>query len=142
MKRHIRSTLAGRLDSMAECGVGRLVGTSATVGAVVCAANDVPRAERDGADRLRASRDQVSAVLETVASATIAERTKIVGVGRRRADVIVAGVAVIEAIMEALSLQSLHYSTAGVRDGIVAELAGENAAIVRRRRAERWLAFA
>ena len=47
------------------------------------------------------------------------------GVGPRRAEIIVAGVAVLSEILNALGLPRLHYSIAGVRDGVVADLAAQ-----------------
>ena len=46
------------------------------------------------------------------------------GVLRRRAEIIVAGAAVLNEILAGTGLPCLYYSTAGVRDGIIAELAG------------------
>ena len=45
------------------------------------------------------------------------------GVGPRRAEIVIAGVAVFLRAMELLELDALYYSTAGVRDGIIADLA-------------------
>jgi exopolyphosphatase/guanosine-5'-triphosphate,3'-diphosphate pyrophosphatase len=52
-----------------------------------------------------------------------------VGVGRRRAEIIVAGVAALDGIMGSLRLPKLQYSTAGVRDGIIADLALRGAGV-------------
>ena len=45
------------------------------------------------------------------------------GIGPKRAEIIVAGVAVLNEVMRALDVPRLYYSTAGVRDGIIADLA-------------------
>jgi exopolyphosphatase/guanosine-5'-triphosphate,3'-diphosphate pyrophosphatase len=44
-------------------------------------------------------------------------------VGPRRAEIIISGVAVFLTVMERFGISSLHYSAAGVRDGIIADLA-------------------
>jgi exopolyphosphatase/guanosine-5'-triphosphate,3'-diphosphate pyrophosphatase len=53
----------------------------------------------------------------------IASRQKIVGIGPRRAEIIIPGTAVLLHVLEAFSMPALFYSAAGVRDGIIADLA-------------------
>jgi exopolyphosphatase/guanosine-5'-triphosphate,3'-diphosphate pyrophosphatase len=45
------------------------------------------------------------------------------GIGPRRAEIIVAGVAVLSEVMRIFDVPRLYYSMAGVRDGIIADLA-------------------
>ena len=54
---------------------------------------------------------------------TLAERRKVTGIGPSRAEIIVPGAAVLSYVLEAFGLPSVYYSAAGVRDGIVADLA-------------------
>jgi exopolyphosphatase/guanosine-5'-triphosphate,3'-diphosphate pyrophosphatase len=51
------------------------------------------------------------------------DRQKIVGIGPKRAEIIVAGVAVLHEFVENFHLPRLYYSTAGVREGVIADLA-------------------
>ena len=53
----------------------------------------------------------------------LGSRSKITGIGPKRAEIIVAGVAVLHEVMRTFGLQRLYYSMAGVRDGIIADLA-------------------
>ncbi len=101
----------------------RAIATSATAAAVVCAVNRVPRAKREAADRLRATPPQLRAFYRRVAQSGLAARRRIAGVGPRRAEIIIAGAAVLRAAVERFHLPSVYYSTAGLRDGIVADLA-------------------
>ncbi len=103
--------------------VDRAIGTSATAAAVVCAVNGVPRSRRDEADRMRAQTSQIRRLYQDVSRKSLAERQKIAGIGPRRAEIIVAGAAVMVRILEALKVPSLYYSAAGVRDGIISDLA-------------------
>ena len=57
----------------------------------------------------------------------MARRGKIQGIGPRRAEIIVAGAAVFRRALELFQRPSLHYSAAGVRDGIIADLAARGA---------------
>src|SRR5579884_370932 len=101
----------------------RTIATSATAAAIVCAANAVPRTKREEADRLRATINQVRDLYATVASSSLAARRRIAGIGPRRAEIIVAGTAVFLRVLETFGLRSLFYCAAGVRDGIIADLA-------------------
>jgi exopolyphosphatase / guanosine-5'-triphosphate,3'-diphosphate pyrophosphatase len=101
----------------------RVIGTSATASAVVCAIARVPRSKRDVADRLRGSTPQVRKLFEKLSSLDVAARRKLTGIGPRRAEIIVPGAAVMLRVLETFRAASIYYSAAGVRDGIIADLA-------------------
>ena len=101
----------------------RAVGTSATAGAIVSAVNNLARAKRDEADRLRASSSQIRELYATLVESDLAARRKIAGIGPKRAEIIVAGGAVFLGVLELFRLRSFYYCAAGVRDGIIADLA-------------------
>lgn len=101
----------------------RTVATSATAAAIVSAANQVPRAKRDEADRLRASVAQVRELYAKLIESDLAARRKIPGIGPRRAEIVTAGTAVFLRALELFDNRSIYYCTAGVRDGIIADLA-------------------
>src|SRR5262249_6631482 len=69
----------------------RVIATSATAAAVVCAVNRVSRSRRDQADRLRASTAQIRKLYRKLAELDIGGRRKVAGIGPRRAEIIVAG---------------------------------------------------
>lgn len=101
----------------------RVITTSATAAAIVSAVNRIPRLDREEADRLRAKTPQVRRLLHELASRNLENRRKFPGVGARRAEIIVGGTAVFARALELLRLPSMFYSVAGVRDGIIADLA-------------------
>ena len=125
LQKHIRERLAGPLERFGHGQVHRMIATSSTAAAVVCAVNEIKRSKRDEADTLAASSKQVVDLLQRVSSLDLEGRAAVTGVGPRRAEIIVAGVAVLSEIMDAIGLSRLHYSIAGVRDGVVADLAAE-----------------
>jgi exopolyphosphatase / guanosine-5'-triphosphate,3'-diphosphate pyrophosphatase len=100
----------------------RVIATSATAAAIVSAINHVPREERENADRLRAKTSQIRKLYKDLSSRGLAERKKLHGIGPRRAEIIIAGAAVFARTLEALNQSAMHYSVAGVRDGIIADL--------------------
>jgi exopolyphosphatase / guanosine-5'-triphosphate,3'-diphosphate pyrophosphatase len=101
----------------------RVIATSATAAAIVSATNQIPRAKRDIADRLRASTSQIRELYATLVRSDLAARRKITGIGPRRAEIIIGGMAVFLRVLELFEHRSLYYSAAGVRDGIIADLA-------------------
>lgn len=105
----------------------RVIATSATAAALVCAANQVPRPRRHHADRLSATTGQVRDLYRKFSHADLAARRGMTGVGPQRAELIVAGSAVFLRTLEAFGEGALHYSMGGVRDGIIADLAERGA---------------
>ena len=101
----------------------RVIGTSATAAAIVSAINRVPRAKRDEADQQRAKTADVRKLFAQLSSMDVSERKKTEGIGPRRAEIVVAGTAVFLRTLETLNLPAIYYSAAGVRDGIIADLA-------------------
>ncbi len=101
----------------------RAVATSATAAAIVSVTNQVARAKRDEADRLRASASQIRELYAALVESDLAARRKITGIGPKRAEIIIGGTAVFLRVLELFEHRSLYYCAAGVRDGIIADLA-------------------
>ncbi|MBA3973857.1 MAG: Ppx/GppA family phosphatase [Candidatus Solibacter sp.] len=104
-------------------GFARAIGTSAAASSIVCAANRIPRTRRQEADRRQAAQSQVRRLYQRLSAMTLDERRSITGIGPRRAEIIVPGVAVLLRAMETFDVQALAYCTAGVRDGVIRDLA-------------------
>lgn len=101
----------------------RTIATSATAAAIVSVANQIPRPKRDEADRMRASLNQVRDLFLELGRSDLSARRKITGIGPKRAEIVVAGTAVFARTLELFENRSLYYCAAGVRDGIIADLA-------------------
>jgi exopolyphosphatase/guanosine-5'-triphosphate,3'-diphosphate pyrophosphatase len=100
----------------------RVIATSATAAAIVSAINAVPRSDREAADRMKAEVSQIRDLYSEVSTMDLGARRKVAGIGPRRAEIIIAGSAVFLRVLESLRLDSLYYSVAGVRDGIIEDL--------------------
>jgi exopolyphosphatase/guanosine-5'-triphosphate,3'-diphosphate pyrophosphatase len=72
---------------------------------------------------MRASTAQIRQFYELLVKEDINERRQWIGIGPRRAEIIVGGTAVFLRSLQAFQHHSLYYSAAGVRDGIIADLA-------------------
>lgn len=103
-----------------------VIATSASAGAIVCEVNGIPAARRDEADRVKATQNQIQRLYEELRALPLALRKRRIGIGPRRAEIIVPGAAVLAKALALFRLPALHYSTAGVREGIVADLAARN----------------
>lgn len=123
LEQYVGERIESAVRRMGNAHIDRVVGTSATASAVVCAANKIPRSRRDEADRHRASTAQIRKLYRDICQMDVAARQKIVGIGPRRAEIIIPGSAVLLRVLEAFQMPALFYSTAGVRDGIIADLA-------------------
>ena len=122
MQKYIQERIAGPVARFGTAKVDRMIATSATAAAAVCAVNHVRRSRRARADRLQATGPQLRQLFRDVSSRDSGERAKITGIGPKRAEIIVAGVGVLNEVVLELRLNRLYYSVAGVREGIVADL--------------------
>ena len=118
----LRTVLRGPLPVFDEA-----VGTSATAAAVVCAILRVGRLEREAADKMTVSTKEIGALYRKLSRMNLARRRKSPGIGPRRAEIILAGAAVLYKILTSFNVDLVHYSTAGVRDGILADLSQRRA---------------
>jgi exopolyphosphatase/guanosine-5'-triphosphate,3'-diphosphate pyrophosphatase len=120
---YIEARIESAVRRIGSARIDRVIGTSATASAVICAVNRIPRARREESDRRRASTPQVRRLLKEVSSLDLAQRQKLTGIGPRRAEIIIPGAAVLLHVLEAFRMPAIFYSAAGVRDGIIADLA-------------------
>jgi exopolyphosphatase / guanosine-5'-triphosphate,3'-diphosphate pyrophosphatase len=126
MAEYIIEKMAPAVRKLQRGGWDRAIGTSATASAVAGAIARVPRSKRDEADRQRVTTAQVRQLYEKLSGLSLSARRKVTGIGPRRAEIIVPGVAVLLAFLREFKLSSFYYSRAGVRDGIIADLAARN----------------
>lgn len=123
MQRYIQERIEGPTGHWKHEKVDRMIVTSSTAAATVCAVNLVRRSRRDDADRMPATARKVRELFADLAERDLQGRAKVPGIGPRRAEIILAGVAVLNEILRGMQLGRLYYSTAGVRDGVIADLA-------------------
>lgn len=133
MQNYIRERIAGPAVRIGATKIDRMIATSSTAAALVCAVNRVRRSKRDHADRLAATAPQIRRLYREVTAMSLAERRGIVGIGPRRAEIIVAGVAVLHEFIDNFRLLRLYYSTAGVREGVIADLANRQVGLAQAR---------
>jgi exopolyphosphatase/guanosine-5'-triphosphate,3'-diphosphate pyrophosphatase len=133
MHEYVRAKLDAPRRRLGHTGWDRAIATSATAAAVAAAVAREPRNKRDGIDRLRITTAQVRKLYGKLAELGLAGRRKITGIGPRRAEIIVPGVAVLLDFLDLFHLPAVYYSRAGVRDGIIADLAARKVGAERTR---------
>jgi exopolyphosphatase/guanosine-5'-triphosphate,3'-diphosphate pyrophosphatase len=126
MHEYIQEKMASAVSRLGHQGWDRAIATSATASAVASAVARLPRAKRDDIDRLRVPTAQVRQLYRKLAERNLAGRRKVTGIGPRRAEIIVPGIAVLLDFLEQFHLPAVYYSRAGVRDGIITDLAARN----------------
>jgi exopolyphosphatase / guanosine-5'-triphosphate,3'-diphosphate pyrophosphatase len=103
-----------------------LLGTSGTVTTVGGVHLRLPRYDRRRVDGLWMQRDEVSDVIEQLLQTRFDQRAANPCIGRDRADLVLAGCAILEAIRRAFPADRLRIADRGLREGILMNLMRED----------------
>ncbi|MDP2621026.1 MAG: Ppx/GppA phosphatase family protein [Hyphomicrobiales bacterium] len=116
-----------------------MLGTSGTVTTIAGVHLDLPRYERARVDGCWLSADEVVAVTERLLAMNYDERVASPCIGTERADLVLAGCAILEAIRRQWPCARLRVADRGLREGILCELMAEDGIVARppRRRRRR-----
>ncbi len=98
-----------------------LVATGGTATILARMQGRLGKFQRERIEGMRLNLDQVREHVERLWDLPLAERKQIIGLPRKRADVILPGVVIYEAVMENLGYAELRVSTRGLRFGAVME---------------------
>jgi exopolyphosphatase/guanosine-5'-triphosphate,3'-diphosphate pyrophosphatase len=107
----------------------RLLGTSGTVTTLGSVHLALPSYDRRQVDGLSVPTAAMRAICGSLASLSVAERATLPCIGPERADLVVAGCAILEAIFDLWPAQDVGIADRGIREGILRQLmaAGERA---------------
>ncbi len=100
----------------------RLLGTSGTVTTLGSVHLNLARYSRDLVDGLRLSDAECRAISRRLADLTIEDRAQVACIGRERADLVVAGCAILEAILDLWPAPRVGVADRGIREGILRNL--------------------
>jgi exopolyphosphatase/guanosine-5'-triphosphate,3'-diphosphate pyrophosphatase len=100
----------------------RLLGTSGTVTTLASVHLALPSYDRRAVDGLMMPVDKMRAVNHMLSRMSFAERAELPCIGAERADLVVAGCAILEAIMDIWPAQTLGVADRGIREGILRSL--------------------
>lgn len=135
MRDTVRGSFAGFASRVAERqGAAmpvdrlRLLGTSGTVTTLASLHLDLPQYDRRAVDGLIVPSDSMRAISERLSAMAIEERRQLPCIGRERADLVVAGCAILEAILDIWPADRLGVADRGIREGILRSLIAANGA--------------
>src|SRR3954454_462399 len=100
----------------------RLLGTSGTVTTLASVHLALPSYDRRAVDGLHVPIEAMQSISAMIAGMDYAERSALPCIGSERADLVVAGCALLEAIMEIWPAKNLGVADRGIREGILRAL--------------------
>lgn len=100
----------------------RLLGTSGTVTTLASVHLGLSSYDRRQVDGARVPRDALVAICRDLAGKSIDERAKVGCIGRERADLVVAGCAILDAILDLWPAPRVGVADRGIREGILRAL--------------------
>jgi exopolyphosphatase/guanosine-5'-triphosphate,3'-diphosphate pyrophosphatase len=100
----------------------RLLGTSGTVTTLASVHLALPAYDRRAVDGLHVPIEAMQKISAMIAGMDFEERSSLPCIGNERADLVVAGCAILEAIMEIWPAKNLGVADRGIREGILRSL--------------------
>jgi exopolyphosphatase/guanosine-5'-triphosphate,3'-diphosphate pyrophosphatase len=105
----------------------RLLGTSGTVTTLASLHLDLPQYDRQAVDGLIVPASSMRDISLRLSSMSPAERRKLPCIGQERADLVVAGCVILEAILDIWPADRLGVADRGIREGILRSLMSADA---------------
>ena len=122
------------LQSVSERGEVHLLGTSGTVTTLAGIHLNLPRYDRRRVDGIWMSSDDVDAMINRLVDMTFEERAANPCIGYDRADLVLAGCAILVAIQRLWPCPRLRVADRGLREGLLTEMMNADNAWQRRTR--------
>jgi exopolyphosphatase/guanosine-5'-triphosphate,3'-diphosphate pyrophosphatase len=125
-----------KLDDIWTAGRTHLLGTSGTVTTLAGLHLELPRYDRRKVDGIWLSDGQIDKVIDGLMEMDYETRARNPCIGRERADLVLAGCAILQAIRATWPSERLRVADRGLREGILNDLMHE-AGVWRRDRRDR-----
>ena len=125
MTRRVAEALAPfaqRVAGHKRCGRFHLLGTSGTVTTIAGVHLNLPRYDRRAVDGLWLSSAEVDATVDRLRGMSYAERAANACIGVERADLVLAGCAIFEAIRRHFPAERIRIADRGLREGILTQM--------------------
>jgi exopolyphosphatase / guanosine-5'-triphosphate,3'-diphosphate pyrophosphatase len=126
MKARVRGSFTEFVERVAEkkktfapSGAARLLGTSGTVTTLASLHLDLPQYDRRAVDGLIVPETAMREISARLSAMSTAERQALPCIGRERSDLVVAGCAILEAILDLWPVAHLGVADRGIREGIL-----------------------
>jgi exopolyphosphatase/guanosine-5'-triphosphate,3'-diphosphate pyrophosphatase len=115
-------TGAEHLRSGFEGGRGHMVGTSGAITSLAGVYLDLPRYDRQKVDSLWMTRAECAQAGDRLAAMTLAQRAAHPCVGAGRADLVLAGAAILDAVLRLWPAERVRVADRGLREGLLLAL--------------------
>ena len=125
MVTHVSNELAefrAKVETETRCAYFHLLGTSGTVTTLAGVHLGLLRYDRRRVDGLWMSGEEIDESLEDLRAMSYEQRVANGCIGSERADLVLAGCAILEAIRQAFPAERVRIADRGLREGILAEL--------------------
>ena len=120
MRNRVAASFADFASTLPTIGYQpRLLGTSGTVTTLASVHLGLPSYDRSMIDGLVLPSEALRAVSTDLAHKSVAERADVPCIGSERADLVVAGCAILEAIMDIWPAERIGIADRGIREGIL-----------------------
>lgn len=116
------SSFTERVNGAARCDNFHLLGTSGTVTTIAGVHLGLERYDRRRVDGLWMESHQIDGILATLLEMSYDQRAANACIGPERADLVLAGCAILEAIRRAFPARRLRIADRGLREGILMDL--------------------
>jgi exopolyphosphatase / guanosine-5'-triphosphate,3'-diphosphate pyrophosphatase len=113
---------AVRVAGEARCAHFHLLGTSGTVTTIAGVHLNLPRYDRRQIDGLWLTSGEVDATIGRLRGMTYAQRSANPCIGHERADLVLAGCAILEAIRQSFPAERIRIADRGLREGMLTQL--------------------
>jgi exopolyphosphatase/guanosine-5'-triphosphate,3'-diphosphate pyrophosphatase len=100
----------------------RLLGTSGTVTTLASLHLGLPHYDRKAVDGLIVAAEAMRGISARLATMSLAQRRELPSIGRERSDLVVAGCAILETILDLWPADRLGVADRGIREGILRSL--------------------
>lgn len=123
MRERVRGSFEAFADRQAVSVEGlRLLGTSGTVTTLASVYLQLPSYDRRQIDGLIVPSEAMRDISQTLSHMSVAERATLPCIGHERADLVVAGCAILEAILDIWPAPRVGVADRGIREGILRQL--------------------
>ncbi len=119
MRTRVAAAFAGFAATLPAAAEPRLLGTSGTVTTLASVHLGLPSYDRRAVDGLIVPAAAMRAISGRLSAMTIGERATLPCIGHERADLVVAGCAILEAILDIWPADRLGVADRGIREGIL-----------------------
>jgi exopolyphosphatase/guanosine-5'-triphosphate,3'-diphosphate pyrophosphatase len=125
---------AEALRPIFDAGRAHMIGTSGAITSLAGLHLNLPRYDRNQVDGLWMTRGECEAAADRLLGLTAAERAAQPCIGPDRADLVLAGAAILQAVQELWPCERVRVADRGLREGILMSLMSDNPKRKRRRK--------